>query len=146
LAGGAMKEAPFVPVSWGELIDKITILRIKERRICEPDARANVARELALLERAAEPALASADVRPLLERLQAINEALWEIEDSIREADARGDFGPGFVRLARSVYERNDARAAAKRGINRLLGSQLTEEKSYKGVGALFFAPRPNDG
>jgi hypothetical protein len=122
---------PRVPVSWGELVDKITILQIKAERIAAKDARANVARELGSLRRVAGEALRADGVAPLMEQLQAVNEELWEIEDKIREREAEGDFGQRFVQLARSVYKKNDLRAAIKRRINEALGSELVEEKSY---------------
>ena len=122
---------PRVPVSWGELVDKITILQIKTERIASRDARANVAHELAALHRIAGDAMRSDGVMPLMEQLQAVNEELWEIEDKIREREAEGDFGQRFVQLARAVYKKNDLRAAIKRRINEALGSELVEEKSY---------------
>jgi hypothetical protein len=122
---------PRVPVSWGELVDKITILQIKAERIADKDARTNVAHELAALQRVAGEALHADSVAPLIEQLQAVNEELWEIEDKIREREAEGDFGQRFVQLARSVYKKNDLRAAIKRRINEALGSELVEEKSY---------------
>ena len=122
---------PLVPVSWGELLDKITILEIKQQRIASSEARANVARELHRLTDVAGPAMARRSVAPLLGRLKAVNEDLWEIEDSIREREAHRDFGSEFVRLARAVYKKNDQRAAIKRRLNLLLGSELIEEKSY---------------
>ncbi len=126
---------PVVPVSWGELIDKITILEIKAERIADPVKRANVARELealsAVRDRGDPPPAALA---PLVGALRAVNQALWTIEDDIRECEAKGEFGPRFVELARSVYRNNDRRAALKRQINALLGSELVEEKSYKGA------------
>ena len=125
--------SPSVPVSWGELLDKISILEIKLTRIDRPDARANVAREHRLLAGAGADALARRDVAPHYAALRAVNEALWDIEDAIREEEARGSFGAEFVRLARSVYIRNDERAAIKRRINLLVGSELVEEKSYAG-------------
>ena len=124
-----LQDCPQVPVSWGELIDKITILRIKQARITEAEARQNVARELVLLDRVAAEAMSY--VGDLIGKLQAVNEELWEIEDAIREREAAGDFGGRFVALARSVYRKNDLRAAIKREINRQLGSALVEEKSY---------------
>lgn len=134
MSGPAFFAAPRVPVSWGELLDKIVILEIKQERIRDEAARANVATELRLLRYASRGAAAEPALRPLLARLKQVNEALWEIEDAIREREAAGDFGPDFVRLARSVYRRNDERAAIKRAINRLLGSELVEEKSYAGA------------
>jgi hypothetical protein len=130
--------SPEVPVSWGELLDKVTILEIKRARIARSEARANVEREHSLLGRVAHAALIREDVAPLFEELRGVNEALWEIEDAIREEEADARFGSEFIRLARLVYIRNDERAAIKRRINTVLGSNLVEEKSY----AAF--PRPD--
>ena len=123
---------PHVPTSWGELIDKITILEIKVERLTAEQARANAARELGLLRQIAGPVLAGAETAALAARLKALNETLWEIEDRIRDHERSGDFGAGFVELARSVYRRNDERGAVKRELNLALGSGLIEEKSYK--------------
>lgn len=121
-----------VPVSAGELLDKIAILRIKRERIADPAKVANVKTELSALETVAARAIAANPAMAALEAdLKSVNEALWQIEDDIREHDARGDFGEGFVRLAQAVYRTNDHRAALKREINRLTGSALVEEKSY---------------
>ncbi len=125
------REAPRVPLSWGELLDKITILEIKTARITDPAARANVARELGLLQDIARPVLPEPGLAPLLGRLRAVNRALWVIEDDIRLKEARGEFDAGFIRLARSVYRTNDERSALKRQINLLLGSPLVEEKCH---------------
>ena len=122
--------APRVPVSWGELLDKIAILEIKQRRIAEPGARANVARELAALS-AIAAGVSTRSITPILVELRRVNELLWDIEDAVRREDAHGRFGAEFVRLARQVYRRNDERAAIKRAINERLGSELIEEKSY---------------
>ncbi len=122
---------PEVPVSWGELLDKLTILAIKRARITRPDARANIETEHCLLDAIAAEALDRPGVAPLVDALRGVNEALWEIEDAIRAEDAAGRFGAEFIRLARAVYQHNDERAAIKRRINLLLQSGLTEEKSY---------------
>ena len=122
--------APQVPVSWGELLDKIAILEIKQRCIAEPAARANVARELAALS-AIAAGMSARGIASLLVELRRVNELLWDIEDAVRREDAHGRFGAEFVRLARQVYRRNDERAAIKRAINERLGSELIEEKSY---------------
>lgn len=126
--------APLVPVSWGEIIDKITILRLKRERIARESARANVANELRLLEEIAAPLAAEVPaLAPLEDRLSAINASLWDVEDALRASEKAGDFGSSFVALARSVYRLNDERAAVKRQINDLVGSSLVEEKSYDG-------------
>ena len=125
--------SPQVPVSWGELLDKITILEIKRVRIADPAACANVIKEGDLLRRIGAQAMDRGDIVALLAQLKAVNEELWDIEDAIREQEALADFGAHFVHLARSVYRKNDERAALKRAINDRLGSALVEEKSYKG-------------
>ena len=122
---------PCVPVSWGELIDKITILEIKRERIAGSAAQANVARELSALQAVAGKILAVTEIEQAVARLRAVNADLWDIEDDIRGKEAAGDFGECFVELARSVYRLNDRRAAIKRDINAQLGSELVEEKSY---------------
>jgi Flp pilus assembly protein TadD len=120
------------PCSLGELIDKITILRVKAERIREKEKLGNVNRELALLERLArENAPSCPPIELLAEKLAAVNARLWNIEDAIRACEREGDFGPRFVALARSVYGENDVRAAIKRAINTLAKSALIEEKSY---------------
>ena len=133
---------PLVPVSWGELLDKITILELKARLIPEGPARANVTRELDALREVAAPALgadenhaAHDDLGPLLDALRATNAALWQIEDDIRVKEAQGRFDDRFVALARSVYVTNDERARIKRRINDLLGSALVEEKHHPHAG-----------
>jgi hypothetical protein len=129
-----LRALPHVPVSWGELIDKITILEIKKTELKQPQALANAARELALLDAvAAEAFAADPALDTFKQRLLVINRVLWVIEDDIREKEAAGQFDAGFIELARSVYQRNDERAAVKREINDRLGSELVEEKSYAG-------------
>ncbi|OWK30895.1 DUF6165 family protein [Sphingomonas mucosissima] len=123
--------APSVPVSWGELLDKITILEIKRERITRAEARKNVVREYTQLRSIGAQVLTRGGIAPLVQALKAVNEALWEIEDAIREQEAAGEFGAEFIRLARAVYQRNDERAAIKREINLKLESDLIEEKSY---------------
>ncbi|HEX3700654.1 MAG TPA: DUF6165 family protein [Phenylobacterium sp.] len=123
---------PEAPVSWGELIDKLTILELKSERLTEASALANVRRELAALRKVAGAAADDAGLAALKAALARLNAALWDIENDIRALDAAGDFGPGFVELARAVYRTNDERAAVKRQINLALGSDLVEEKSYR--------------
>lgn len=125
--------SPSIPVSWGELLDKITILEIKTHRLRAPDARANAARELLLLRQAA--AAPGAATEMLRWALLAVNTRLWRIEDRLREKEAAGDFGPGFVALARAVYRENDERGRIKAALNRLLLSPLVEEKQYATYG-----------
>jgi len=127
-----MTKALSVPVSPGELLDKISILEIKSERIADADKRANVHRELDLLTGLWHAAgLETAEVTKLRADLRALNESLWDIEDAIRDCERRGEFGDRFVELARSVYRTNDRRAAVKRAINEALGSGIVEEKSY---------------
>jgi len=124
---------PSIPVSWGELIDKITILQIKAKALKKKSAIANVRRELRLLSKVAAPAL---DCRPavkdLMAQLKTVNLSLWKTEDDIRAKEARREFDAKFISLARSVYRTNDARAALKKKINTQLASRLFEEKSYR--------------
>lgn len=121
-----------VPVSPGELLDKITILRIKSRRMTDAIKLEHVRTELEALEQIwnASP-YAAADVAGDVRALLAVNERLWVIEDDIREKERAKAFDADFVRLARSVYMENDERAAIKRRLNVALGSSLIEEKSY---------------
>jgi hypothetical protein len=124
---------PFSPVSWGELIDKITILEIKSERLDDETALTNVRKELELLSQLATEALElSTELETQKRNLHEVNQALWVIEDRIREKEAGKCFDEEFIQLARSVYKTNDMRAAIKRRINELLASELMEEKSYK--------------
>jgi len=125
-----------VPVSIGELLDKITILEIKAERIADAAKRANIERELALLnERCATLGLdrtkAKAEIARLIAELGQVNRRLWDVEDDLRRLETRKEFGRDFIELARSVYRENDRRAEIKRQLNRLTGSALIEEKSY---------------
>jgi uncharacterized protein YukE len=127
-----MKEL-LVPLSPGELLDKVTILRIKVARIQDAAKLANVKRELSLLEQTWKDSGAAAHDVALDERaLENVNERLWDIEDRIRDKEARQTFDREFIELARAVYICNDERAAIKKRINLQLGSRLVEEKSYK--------------
>jgi Family of unknown function (DUF6165) len=122
-----------IPVSPGELLDKITILRIKVARILDGAKLANVKLELALLERAwSDAGGATQDVSQHEHALHHVNEQLWDIEDRIRDKEARQTFDREFIELARAVYVSNDERAAIKKRVNELLGSRIVEEKSYK--------------
>jgi len=122
-----------VPVSFGELLDKIAILQIKSERMADPAKLANVRNELSALEKIwmAHPA-ATGDVAELRAQLKAVNERLWAIEDDIRVKEKAQAFDDGFVQLARSVYFENDERARIKKDINLALGSTYVEEKSYQ--------------
>ena len=125
-------EPILIPVAPGELLDKITILRIKVLRIEDLGKRANAVAELTMLEEVqAKDVLASDQLTSLEIDLSVVNEALWEIEDAVRDHERVQDFGPAFVKLARDVYRQNDRRAALKRQINTLLGAVIVEEKSY---------------
>jgi hypothetical protein len=125
-----------VPVSYGELLDKIAILQIKSERMADPAKLANVRKELSALEQTwmAHPA-AVEDIAALRARLKAVNERLWVIEDDIRVKEKAQEFDAGFIRLARSVYVENDERARIKKDINLALGSAYVEEKSYQDYG-----------
>jgi hypothetical protein len=121
-----------VPVSWGELVDKITILQIKSDRMTDEGKLANVRKELALLTEKLGDYASVAEVSRLTKELYDVNAALWDIEDDIRDCENGGDFGEKFIGLARSVYITNDKRAELKREVNAVLGSELIEEKSYQ--------------
>ena len=125
------------PVSFGELIDKVTILEIKSERIADAAKLANVRDELQLLNElwAHDPA-SRTDISTERAELKRINKALWEIEDEIRVKERDQAFDARFIELARAVYHTNDKRAAVKRAINLRLGSRLVEEKSYQPYGA----------
>jgi Family of unknown function (DUF6165) len=127
-----MNTNPSIPVSWGELIDKITILEIKSERLISKPALENVRRELLRLAGIAgevenrEPKLV-----PLRAELKRVNETLWQIEDDIRVKEAERTFDQDFIALARAVYHNNDKRGVLKQQINALLKSDITEEKQY---------------
>jgi hypothetical protein len=128
----AMSEI-LVPVSFGELLDKIAILQIKSERMTDAAKVANVRNELSALEQLwmQHPA-AGHDIVALRAALKAVNERLWVIEDDIREKESKQEFDEEFIRLARAVYFENDDRARIKREINLALGSAYVEEKSYR--------------
>jgi hypothetical protein len=122
-----------VPISPGELIDKVTILEIKSERMSDAAKLLNVRTELALLKQTWETSAYSAvDIRQEWDGLREVNAQLWDIEDRIRDKERESAFDQGFIELARAVYVTNDERAAIKRRINVKLGSSLVEEKSYK--------------
>lgn len=129
-----MSEASAIPIEVGpgELIDKITILRIKSERMGDPAKLAHVRHELAVLDAARRAHIPeTAELARLEAALKSVNEALWAIEDDIRQCEAEKDFGAKFVALARAVYKQNDRRAGLKKDINTLTGSSIVEEKSY---------------
>ena len=126
-----------VPVSFGELLDKIAILETKSERMTDAVKLANVRRELDALNAtwAAHPA-SGKDIRELRAALKAVNERLWSIEDDIRTQEKQQSFGAEFIRLARAVYFENDERSRSKKATNLALGSAYVEEKSYEDYGA----------
>ena len=122
-----------VPVSVGEVVDKVTILEIKSERISDSEKLRNVANELdALRSLVSGGVFDSAELVALTDGLRAVNSELWDIEDDIRAEEAAGRFGERFIELARAVYVTNDRRAELKKKINLATGSQLVEEKSYE--------------
>lgn len=126
------QHAILAPVSTGELLDKISILKIKADRIADPAKHALVERELALLtDLMADQVPAVPAIEQLCEELRQVNEALWDIEDAIRIKEKNGAFDEEFIALARSVYRTNDRRAALKRALNDALGSEIVEVKDY---------------
>lgn len=127
-----------IKISYGELLDKLTILRIKTERMTDETKLANVQYELAELDacwrQAAEQFQTSVEAE--IAELKSINERLWDIEDAIRDKERYGQFDQAFIDLARSVYFTNDKRAEVKKQINLKLGSDLVEEKSYSDYSA----------
>jgi len=122
-----------IPISPGELLDKITILQIKSERISDPNKNANVQAELKLLADVWEKSVKQDDViDELTKAMKSINETLWDIEDDIRDEERNRSFTERFVELARSVYVTNDKRANIKKKVNLHLNSDIVEEKSYQ--------------
>ena len=122
-----------IPISPGELLDKITILQIKAERITDPVKVANVKTELDLLSKVwSETVEIDAEITALTAELKSVNETLWEIEDDIRDEERGRRFGERFIELARAVYVTNDERANAKKKVNLHLNSTIVEEKSYQ--------------
>ena len=122
-----------IPISPGELLDKITILQIKSERISNATKVANVRTELGMLEQVWSDTVEDDEqIRALSNELKSINEALWEIEDDIRDEERNRRFGDRFIELARAVYVTNDERANAKKKVNLHLNSSIVEEKSYQ--------------
>ncbi len=122
-----------IPISPGELLDKITILQIKSERIADPAKVANVRAELDMLDAVWHQAVdEDTEIEALTAELKSINEALWEIEDDIRDEERNRRFGERFIELARAVYVTNDERANAKKKVNLHLNSTIVEEKSYQ--------------
>ena len=131
-----MKKAfstPLIPISWGELIDKITILEIKQTYIKSPIALTNINKELSYLNEIVENSTGVAElISDLKQQLLDVNKRLWQVEDDIRDKELKQDFDIGFIELARRVYRLNDERAKLKKSINQVLNSELIEEKSYR--------------
>lgn len=122
-----------VPISPGELLDKITILRIKAARMKDPDKVANVRHELTLLEKTwKDSGAVGVNLGTAEADLTRVNEKLWVVEDEIRDEERAKRFTEKFIELARAVYFTNDERAAIKKRVNTLLGSSIVEEKSYQ--------------
>jgi len=121
-----------VPISVGELMDKLTILEIKSERINNPSQLKNIVHELEALRAVPLGDIDCTMLDKLKAELKRVNARLWDVEDAIRDCDARGDFGGSFIELARAVYRLNDERARLKKAINLASGSPLFEEKSYK--------------
>ena len=121
-----------VPISVGELMDKLMILEIKSERINNPSQLKNIVHELEALRAVPLGDIDRTTLDKLSAELKRVNAKLWEVEDAIRDCDARGDFGGSFVELARAVYRLNDERSRLKKAINLASGSRLFEEKSYK--------------
>lgn len=120
-----------VPVSVGELVDKITILRIKSKQIMDQSKLANIAKELSALQ--AVCAEKGIDLsHPLVTKLESVNQTLWVIEDDIRDKERQKEFDARFIELARAVYVTNDERFKVKSDVNTYFGSSFHEEKSYQ--------------
>ena len=123
---------PLVPISWGELFDKITILQIKLEKLTSKNALNNVGREFKQLQSILIKYFPnSIEAKQLEEELKQINQKLWDIEDNIRDKERNRSFDDEFIQLARSVYIINDERSRIKRKINDIFGSEFVEEKSY---------------
>lgn len=122
---------PYIEISAGELIDKVTILEIKQRLIADPEKLRQVEDQLQALAGALADVPAGAELDVLKAELLTVNETIWGVEDGLRDHERRADFGPSFTRLARAVYHNNDRRAEIKGLIDLLAGSRLTEAKSY---------------
>jgi hypothetical protein len=126
-----IRQAPMIPVSWGELIDKITILELKRKKIGSQPARENIERELALLLNLYDDMNKTTCIDDLKRDLESVNSDLWNAEDSLREKEAKNIFDAEFIKLARSVYKLNDKRFEIKQRLNAETASELVEEKIY---------------
>ena len=124
---------PLIPISWGDLIDKITILEIKQTHIKSPTALTNINKELGYLNDILQINTGvSMLIKDFNQQLLDVNKRLWQVEDDIRDKELKQEFDSGFIELARRVYVLNDERAKLKKLINQALDSELVEEKSYK--------------
>ena len=124
---------PITPISWGELIDKITILEIKQVNIKSSTALENINKELGYLNGIVKNNTSVAElIINLKQQLLDVNKRLWKVEDDIRDKELKQEFDTEFIELARRVYRLNDERAKLKKSINQTLNSELVEEKSYK--------------
>lgn len=125
-------DAPLIPVSWGEVFDKLSILDLKRERLTDPAQRANVEREYALIQPALAPINQGDDqLQYFVNQLHAVNGQLWDIENDKRKCEKEQRFDAMFIQLARQVYLLNDLRAALKKAINARLGSEIVEEKCH---------------
>jgi hypothetical protein len=123
---------PLIPISLGELIDKITILEIKQLKIKSPNAQSNIEKELGYLNEIVRDKEGLAElVKETKKQLLNVNMQLWQVEEDIRDKELKQEFDIVFIELARNVYRLNDDRAKIKKQINNLLNSELSEEKSY---------------
>ena len=128
----ALPQDILVPISVGELMDKITILEIKSERIKNPSQLENIVHELEALRAVRLRDIERAMLDKLSAELKRVNAKLWDVEDAIRDCEARADFGEHFIELARTIYRLNDERSRLKKAINLASGSRIVEEKSYR--------------
>lgn len=127
-----VRQVPTIPVSWGELIDKITILELKRKKLGSHPAREKIEQELALILKIYEEGVDKTPyINDLKRDLESVNNELWNVEDSIREKEAKNMFDAEFIELARSVYKLNDKRFQIKQRLNAETSSEITEEKIY---------------
>ena len=127
-----------IPVSFGELVDKITILELKLQYIKESSKISNIKRELSLLNESCHTycqqhsTSIKHQIYPVMHNLTEINKQIWVIEDDIRKKEKLKEFDEKFIQLARSIYINNDKRAKLKRQLNEIVNSEVQEEKSYE--------------
>ena len=120
------------PVSLGELLDKISILIIKEKNIVDTQKQYHIKKELEVLNKTLENSISRSQVKEYIEKLIEINSELWFNEDDIRDCERKKQFDQKFIDLARAIYIKNDRRSEIKLGINKKFGSELVEVKSYE--------------